>query len=95
MTVQWRVDQTVDRRPRVQRPFGDVTLTGTCGTGFRVSGKARRFGVNKQSSTFGATGVLRQVGCMQLRTVGPFNRYRREERRLAMAIKRYRHFRND
>jgi hypothetical protein len=32
---------------------------------------------------------------MQLRTVGPFNRYRREEGHLAMAIKRYRHFRND
>jgi hypothetical protein len=95
MTVQWRVDQTVYRRSRVRRPFGDMTLSRTCGTGFRVSGKARRFGVNKQSSTFGATGVLRQVGCMQLRTVGPFNRYRREERRLAMAIKRYRHFRND
>jgi len=51
--------------------------------------------VNKQPSTFGATGVLREVRCMQLRTVRPFNRYRREEGRLAMAIKRYRHFRND
>ena len=95
MPVQWRVDQTVYRRSRVRRPFGDMTLSRTCGTGFRVSGKARCLGVNKQSSTFGATGVLRQVGRMQLRTVGPFNRYRREEGRLPMAIKRYRDFRND